>query len=178
MCKFCVNYKSKRFIELRRKIYVQNKVIIQTNLERDISLRLFSDQKFFFPNFTPFTIVNEESENVFYVYGEFYSMFSAFDVEGRVRKYISTDIITYILIIQPGLIPHSYDNLIDRGFKGVSPKGNGKIVITTHSGSIEINIDYAGDREKQIVNFIVKTINKQTKNLDKIISLERIKRHI
>jgi len=157
---------------------MQAKVTISSPFEKDIILKLFSDQKFFFENFTPFTIINEESENVFYVYGEFYSLFSAFDVEARVRKYISSYVITYILIVQPGLIQGSYDNLIDRSFKGVPPKGNGKIVISIFQGSIEITIDYEGDKEKAIVNFIAKRMNKQIKNFDKIIQLERIKRHI
>jgi len=157
---------------------VENKIVIQSSVARDVIFKLFSDQKFFFTNFTPFTIVKEDNENVFYIYAELYSMFSAFDVEAKVRKYISSDVITYILMLQPGLIQVSYDNLIDRSFKGVSPKGNGKIIISPIQRNIEISIDYEGDRENVIVNSIIKKMNKQKKNLDNIINLERIRRHI
>ncbi len=157
---------------------MNNKVVIESSFEKDVMLKLFSDQKFFFTNFTPFVIVNEENENIFYIYGELYSIFSAFDVEARVRKYISSNFITYIFLLQPGLIQLSYDRLIDRSYKGVSPKGNGKITISIFQGKIEISVDYEGDREKAIVNSMIKKINKEIKNFDKIVNMERIKRHI
>ncbi|BDC17582.1 STK_08120 family protein [Acidianus sp. HS-5] len=135
---------------------MNNKVVISSSFEKDVMLKLFSNQKFFFTNFTPFIIVNEENENVFYIYGELYSIFSAFDVEARVRKYVSTESVTYILILQPGLISQTLDRLIDRSYKGVPPKGNGKIIINVTEEKIEISVDYEGDKEKVIVNSIIK----------------------
>ena len=155
-----------------------DKVIIPSQVEKDVVLKLFSDHKFFFTNFTPFVIVSEESDNVFYIRGELYSLFSAFDVEARVRKFVSGNSVSYVLLFQPGLLPSSLTRLIDNMYKGVPPKGTGKISIYALEGKIEISVDYDGDKDKAIVSSIIKKIKKTAKNFDEIIRIERIKRHI
>ncbi|QKR00260.1 DUF3211 domain-containing protein [Metallosphaera tengchongensis] len=157
---------------------METKLAVPVKMEKDVFLKLFSDQRFFFSNFTPFTIVKEEDDSVFYLYGDFYTMFSSFDVEARVRKYVSKDSVIYVLVVEPGLIQESSSKSIDSSFKGVPPKGNGKITISHLLEEIGIAIDYSGDREKPIVNFISNRMKKQIKNFDNIVNMERIRRRL
>lgn len=154
-----------------------NEIKLETSHEADVVLALSADHKFFFPTFTPFTIVSEENESSFYVYAELTSLFSAFDVLAKVRKYIAATSVSYIMLFKPDLFKLPWGKQVDLQYKATPPTGNGKISVEKRSNQIFIIVEYEGDREKNIVNAIVKKV-KGLKNLDEIIRKERISRHI
>lgn len=154
-----------------------NEVKLETSHEPDVVLYLSADQKFFFPTFTPFTIIMEENENSFYIYGELASLFSTFDIQAKVRKYMATTSVSYIMIFKPNLFKLPWEKQVESAYKATPPTGDGKITIEKRGDGIFITVEYQGDKEKNIVNAMVKKL-KGLKNVDEVIRRERISRHI